>query len=197
MIETALAESMLLEASQMNPGAWVDHSRVAGDIARRIAQKCGMEEERAYVMGLLHDIGRREGVTSIRHIFDGYRFLLSRQHADEAAICLTHSFPVKDASTYNGRYDCPQEDMLFLEAFLQEIQYDDYHLLIQLCDALALPHGPVLIEKRLVDVVMRHGVPDFTQRKWQAFFDIKKHFDEKAGGDIYGCLPGIRGNTFA
>ena len=33
-------------------------------------------------MGLLHDIGRREGVTGMRHTLDGYRYLLEQGFDD-------------------------------------------------------------------------------------------------------------------
>ncbi len=53
------AERILKEAEQLNPGAWVDHSRNVALGARIIAGKTGdMVPELAYVLGLLHDIGR-------------------------------------------------------------------------------------------------------------------------------------------
>lgn len=66
--------------------------------------------------------------------------------------------------------------------------YDDYDKLIQLCDALSFPDGPVYIEKRLVDVVMRRGFNDLTVQKWKAFFELKEYFDSKTGTDIYKLL---------
>ncbi len=45
--------------------------------------------------------------------------------------------------------------------FLAKTEYDDYDRLLQLSDALALPDGLCLIEKRLVDGALRHGVNAF------------------------------------
>ena len=72
MLSIAEARQELKTAAYMNPGPWEQHSEVTAENARRIAQKVpGMNPEKAYVMGLLHDIGRREGVTGMRHLMDG------------------------------------------------------------------------------------------------------------------------------
>ena len=191
------ATAMLAKAEQMNPGAWVAHSRSAADNAKRIAEKCAdMDASAAYVLGLLHDIGRREGVFYIKHIFDGWRYLSGLGFGDAAAICLTHSFPNKDAHSYFGEYDCSPENVTFLEKFLAEREYDDYDRLIQLCDGLSMPQGAVLMDKRLVDVVMRYGFANFMLEKWQAYFDLKNYFDAKANRNIYEFLPNVVENTF-
>ena len=51
-----------------------------------------MNPDAAYVMGLLHDIGRREGIMDMRHIYAGYLFMSSLGYDDSARICLTHCF---------------------------------------------------------------------------------------------------------
>ena len=194
---TTIAEAMLAEAEQMNPGAWMAHCRSTADNARRIAAACGMDTDAAYVLGLLHDIGRREGVQAIKHIFSGYAYLCAQGFPDAARICLTHSFAIADVAVYHGVIDCEVEDMDFLRRFLAEHPFDDYDRLIQLCDAISMPEGAVLMEKRLVDVAMRHGLlPDLTLHKWRAYFDLKQAFDEKGGGSIYRLLPGVEENTF-
>lgn len=52
------AERLLREAESCNPGPWGNHSRIAAHCARKIAQECGLDPEKAYILGLLHDIGR-------------------------------------------------------------------------------------------------------------------------------------------
>lgn len=72
------AEMLLREAAIMNPGPWVQHSRITAKTARAIARKCtDMDADIAYVSGLLHDIGRREGHSHLAHTFPGLS--LSRQ----------------------------------------------------------------------------------------------------------------------
>lgn len=194
---TEQAALLLEDAYKMNPGPWADHSKVVGSTAKAIAASCpDLDEDIAYTLGLLHDIGRREGWKHIAHIMDGYKYLTQLGYTDAASICLTHSFPIKDVHTYLGRIDCSQEDLEFIDKFLAEINYSDYDRLIQLCDAISLPHGAVLMEKRLVDVAIRHGLPEWTLRKWKSFFELKQYFDLVSGKNIYTLIPDIVDNTF-
>lgn len=183
------AESLLQEAETMNPGPWIGHCRTTAICAKAIADQCkDLHEETAYVFGLLHDIGRRFGVTDMKHIIDGYRFMKSLGYEDCARICLTHSFPYKDIRSYNGQNDCTAEGTEYITAYLKHTDYDDYDRLIQLCDALSLSDGATYIEKRLVDVVLRRGFNDLTIPKWKSFLELKDYFDEKAGKDIYKII---------
>ena len=43
----------------------------------KIASQCpDLDVEQAVICGLLHDIGRRYGVTYLAHVYDGYRYLM-------------------------------------------------------------------------------------------------------------------------
>ena len=183
-------------AAQLNPGPWEQHSISVANNARLIAvQVPNMDSDRAYVMGLMHDIGRRAGVTGIRHIFDGYDYMMSLNEPKIARICLTHSFPIKDVRTFFGKYDCTQEQLEFLRDFLDRLEFDDYDILIQLCDAISLPNGACIMEKRFIDVALRHGLPDFTVDKWKAFMRTKKHFDQLCRCNVYDILPNVLENS--
>lgn len=196
MLKPVEAERELKLAAQLNPGPWEQHSRAVAENARRIAEKVkGMDSDKAYVMGLLHDIGRRAGITGILHIFDGYDYMMSIGQEEIARICLTHSFPGKNIDTYFGKYDCSSEQKEFLQSFLENTEYDDYDILIQLCDAISLPNGACIMEKRLVDVALRHGLPECTIDKWKAFMNTKKYFDELCGCNVYALLPNVLENS--
>ena len=177
---------MKLNSTTPALGLDIVHSKTAAFCARAIAKRCdNLDADTAYILGLLHDIGRRECVTDMRHIIDGYRFMTSHGYDDCARICLTHSFPYKDIHSYNGQNDCTTDETKFIESFIENTEYNDYDKLIQLCDALALPDGATYIEKRLVDVVIRRGFNDLTIPKWKAFLDLKEYFDKKTETDIY------------
>lgn len=197
----AQAEQILLESEAANPGPWVGHSRAAARAAEAIAsaitaQLPEMDPDAAYILGLLHDIGRREGVSDMCHIIDGYRWFTSAGFTDCARISLTHSFPLKDVRTMQDNWDGTSEDMDFIGRYLDGITYTPYDHLIQLCDALSLPNGNCLIEKRMVDVALRRGINAYTLPKWRAFFDIQREFETRMGKSIYACLPGVVENTF-
>lgn len=136
------AELALEEASRSNPGPWVDHSRHVARACENIALRCaGMDAERAYTLGLLHDIGRYAGVSSERHLIDGYRYCMERGWDKAAQICISHAFMIQDIETSIGTFDMSEEDYLFMKEFVAGAAYDDYDRLVQLCDALALPTG--------------------------------------------------------
>jgi hypothetical protein len=191
------AEAMLREAAQLNPGPWVDHSRHAALAAGAIAaQHPDLDAEAAYILGCLHDIGRRVGVHAGRHVLDGYQFLSAQGFEDAARICLTHSYPIPNIAVGSDHWDGSDEGYRFVQSFLDRIEYDLYDRLIQLCDTLAQPSGFCLMEKRFVDVVLRYGFNDFTLDKWKAFLAIRKQFEDDLGISIYQLLPGVVENMF-
>ena len=80
--------------------------------------------------------------------------------------------------------------------FIKEAVYDDYDLLVQLCDGLAMPTGFCLLEKRFVDVALRYGTHPSTAPRWKRTLEIKAYFENKIGCSIYDLLPGVVENTF-
>ena len=167
------AVRLMAEAQQLNPGPWVSHSMYVARAAEQIARgHPRLDPEAAFLLGYLHDIGRRAGPTDMRHTLDGYTFLAGLGFMDAAQICLTHSFPIKDIHAGAGKWDCTPQEFQFAQETLARLEYTDYDRLIQLCDCLALPDGFCLVEKRLVDVALRHGFNDLTLSKWRAFLQI-------------------------
>lgn len=190
------AEAALQEASKSNPGAWVDHSRYVAMACENIAQRCGhLSAEQAYLYGLLHDIGRYAGVSSERHLIDGYRYCMERGWEKIAQICISHAFMIQDISTSIGEFDVSEDDYLFMKEFVANAVYDDYDRLVQLCDSLALPSGFCLLEKRFVDVTIRYGVHPWTIDRWKKILEIKQAFEEQMGCSIYTLLPGVAENS--
>ncbi|MFL0269334.1 HD domain-containing protein [Candidatus Clostridium radicumherbarum] len=191
------ARDLLKEAGRLNPGPWVDHSLYAGMAAKLIAQNCSeLNEDTDLILGMLHDIGRRVGVTGMRHSIDGYNFAIKKGFYRVAKVCITHSFDCKDIKTAFGKWDCSQEEYNFVKKYIETVEYDDYDRLIQLCDALAFIDGYCLIEKRMVEAVIRHGMNEHTIQKWKATLETKKYFEQKIGKSIYTLLPGVIENTF-
>lgn len=191
------AEALLAESATLNPGPWVAHSRNVALGAQLIAtHHPQLDPEQAYVVGLLHDIGRRFGASGMRHVLDGYQFLMEQGYAGAARVCLTHSYPIQDDPHGASPWDGEMQEWQFVADYLASIQYDEYDRLIQLCDSLALPSGFCLLEKRLVDVTMRYGCNSQTLKRWQAFLEIKAHFERVINGSIYRLLPGVVETTF-
>lgn len=64
-----------------------------------------MDVKKAYIIGLLHDIGRKFGIKHFAHISDGYKYMMSLGYDEVAKICLTHSFNNKTTDEYIGNFD--------------------------------------------------------------------------------------------
>lgn len=184
-------------AHGLNPGPWKSHSLHAARAAEGIAREVGLDAERAWVFGALHDIGRYEGVRGIHHILAGYNLLMEKGDADAARICMTHSFPGGDPMGYIGKWDVTEEERAFIVEYVGNAVMDDYDRLLQLCDALASAEGIGLIEKRLVDVAIRHGgITDAVTRKWAATLEIRRDFEERMGCSVYFLFKDSILNTF-
>lgn len=191
------ANEALLAASKSNPGPWTDHSRYVAMACQNIAARCeNLSADYAYLLGLLHDIGRYAGVTSERHLIDGYRYCMERGWEKAAQICISHAFMIQDIESSIGEFDVSEADYRFMKDFVKNARYDDYDLLVQLCDSLALPTGFCLLEKRFVDVTIRYGVHPFTIPRWQKILSIKEYFETKTKCSIYDLLPGVIENSF-
>ena len=178
------AERIIKEAEAINPGPWGDHCRVAAHCAERIAARCeGMNPDKAYIVGLLHDIGRRFGGRHLGHVADGYSYMMSLGYDEVARICLTHSFNNQSMDGYIGKIDTTEEELALIQTELAKITMDDYDRLIRLCDALAGAEGVLDIEERMGDVKRRYGY--YPEDKWNINLELKKLFEDSMHADLY------------
>lgn len=183
----AEAEKLLKEAEACNPGPWGNHSRIAAYCAEKIAQECeDLDSDKAYILGLLHDIGRKFGVRHMGHVSDGYSYMMSLGYDEVAQICLTHSFNNQTTEDYVGNIDTTEEEFQMIQDALQSVTMDEYDRLIQLCDSIAGAEGVMDIEERMGDVKRRYG--GYPEEKWNTNLAIKKHFEEKMGKDLYALV---------
>lgn len=193
------AEYELNKAYKLNPTPWANHSRYVAKAARIISSEYNkkspsdkkLNEDNAYIFGLLHDIGKYTGISAERHLIDGYKYCINYGWEKMAQICISHAFMIKDINSAIGAFDMSDEDYNFIKEFLENVQYDDYDLLIQLCDSLALPDGFCLLEKRFIDVALRYGTFPQSALRWKKVFEIKKYFEDTISTSIYNLLPNI------
>lgn len=187
------AQRLLKEAERLNPGPWGDHSRTVAYCAEKIAAVCPeLNSEKAYILGLLHDIGRYAGVRHLGHVSDGYRYMMSLGYDEAAKICLTHSFHRCALDDYIGQVDTTPEETALIEKELKRVTLDDYDRLIQLCDAISGAEGVMDIEDRMADVKRRYD--SYPQEKWDANLHLKRYFEDMAGDtDLYIL---VEKNTF-
>lgn len=188
------AENELERAGQLNPGPWTDHSINVGLAAKYIAEKCpNMDADKAYIFGVLHDIGRRVGIVNVpKHVYEGYVYTMEKGWDEAAKICMTHSYPIKEKDFAEE----VQDEEKIIKDYIVNCTYDDYDRLLQLCDSLALANGFCMLEKRFIDVARRYGVDPTSVPRWNATFEIKEFFEKQMGCSIYDVLPKIKDTTF-
>lgn len=185
--ERAEAERLLRDAEGHNPGPWGNHSRIVAHCAEKIADACeGLDPEKAYILGLLHDIGRKFGTRHLGHVSDGYTCMMALGYEEAAKICLTHSFNNQSLKDYIGKIDTTDEEHELIATELKKTVMDDYDRLIQLCDSIAGSEGVLKIEERMEDVKKRYGA--YPQEKWDTNIRLKEYFEKKIGKDIYDAV---------
>ncbi|OOM71139.1 HD domain protein [Clostridium puniceum] len=194
-ITSKKAYKILMDAKNSNDGEWIDHSIYVGIAAKRIAEHVnGLNPDLALAYGYIHDIGRTFGRMQLKHSICGYEFLKKEGYDEAARICLTHSFISKDIEECVGNWDCTDSEYIFVKDYIESIKFTEYDKLIQLCDAISLSTGFTIIEKRLIDVALRYGINERTTKRWKAFFNLQKDFENKLGFSLYQLFPEVIDN---
>ncbi|MDR1207856.1 MAG: HD domain-containing protein [Holosporales bacterium] len=169
------------------------HSGLVARAAFCIAQKTGnMDPAFAHACGLFHDIAklRLPKEKMYKHPLLGHAIMKDAGRPDIAKICLTHSFPNKNASEYILFY-C-KGDVVEAEAIrqkLKDVEYDFAVQLIQLCDKISGHDRYLTIEQKRAFYLKKYGfAADFIDRIYDDFFEIKRVVDSLIGEDLYAFL---------
>lgn len=185
------ARDLLIKAVEINPGKWYEHSLNVGEASRRLAMALGLDSEKAYVCGILHDIGRiRKGI-GVKHMIDGYHYMLELGHPDIARYCLTHTFFLKDVHSSCALWDVTEEEAEEIQNYLNSHDYDIYDKIFQIADHIGDAMGFVPIERRLIDVHLRKGVDENTIKTWKAIFTLQSELEDLLNSSIYSLFPEI------
>lgn len=166
---------------------WIIHSLCVGETAGAIAQKLGLDVDKAITLGYIHDIGKRNKNT-IGHVLNGYEFLKSSGYDEEYCnICLTHSY-------LNNDYLCTAggipKDIPFRTKFIKEHEYTIYEKIINLCD-LMCKQNRMTLEKRLIDIMVRKGVAENTVYHINEAEKLKKEIEKMMGCSVYSLFNDI------
>ena len=185
------AHFLLNEGVSLNPGPWKLHSIEVAESAEKIAKAVvknegNLNSDKAYVYGLLHDIGRRFGVTYLAHVIDGYDYLSAMGFENAARICITHSFNLQTIEDYIGKKDVSDNQLEKIQSLLDSYEYDDYDRLIQLLDSTCNADGTKNLEKRMEDVKNRYGY--YPKAKYDKNFELKAYFEKLMDKDFYTVL---------
>ena len=166
------------------------HCTAVASIAEKIASALpGINEDRAYILGLLHDCGRikDEKTEHAFHGYIGYHHMLEKGYPTLARISITHNFYQKDFDTTT--YPQNKEQVIFCKKYIQTIDYNDYDRLIQLSDILNDMGKLCTIEYRFSSIAHRYNIPvDRIETHIRSLNELKQSFDNKIGIDVYKFL---------
>lgn len=179
---------------------WITHSTCIGNAAGKIANALNLDEDYAKTLGYIHDIGKKYGWNSyegvIPHAINGYNYLKSLGYSEQyASVCIKHSFLNNDIDCLaNDRYytDRDNKNYEFIKNYILK-EYTIYEKIINLLDLMCTTKLQTL-EKRMVDLLLRHGVYKNTHYHLNEATKLKKYFDELLGYNLYDLFPEIKEN---
>lgn len=178
----------------------IEHQLAVGNAAGRIAKALGMDEDKAKSLGYIHDIGKVfcEDVKENRglaHGIRGYDYIKSLGYDEEyARICILHSYLNNDIDCLSGDITNRNgEAFEFQYNYVTNHHYDDYEKLINLCD-LMCTNKILTVDKRMMDLLIRHGVFKTTHYHLLETVKLKEYFDQKLGYNLYDLFPEIKKN---
>lgn len=174
-----------------NKDEYIFHTKGVASAAKKIASQTPyLNPNKAYVLGLLHDYGKKndEFSSGLFHAQTGYEELLSMGYDDVAKVCLTHSFPYKNFNNSDYKSYYPQW-LDWARDKLKNIEYNEYDYLIQLCDSFFEGMNMVCFEKRFIGIKKRYNLNDDDIKiQIEGAKRNKLYFDKCCNKNIYDIL---------
>lgn len=207
--------ALLEEARQASPynHGWVAHSIVVGDTAGKIAAAINearssrqtslltqgsdstlqtLDVNKVTLMGYLHDIGKEVGLF-VEHPYNGYRFMQELGYDEDLCrISLTHSFVNNDPFCMFNEFMQPERDKFVID-FIRQHDFTLEEKIISLCDQMATIVVQT-VDKRMINIMSRHGVCEHTPERIREVYKLKAYFDELLGYNLYDLFPEIKDN---
>ncbi len=175
----------------VNREDYIFHTRGVAEAAKIIAAHTkDMDPEKAYILGLLHDYGKKydEKACGLFHGQVGFDEMNNMGYYDVAKICLTHSFPRKDFEEIHYTSYLP-EWIQWAKRELSKVDYDDYDRLIQLCDMFFEATQKVDFETRFKKIIERYNLSSDVINVLREDAERNlKYFENKIGCNIYDLL---------
>ena len=151
-------------------------------------------------LGYIHDVGKRFGWNVgdgvLPHAVRGYEYIKSLGYSEEyAGICIKHSFLNNDIDCLSNDRDETDKNNEYYDFVKQYIsgEYSIYEKIINLCDLMCATKI-LTIDKRLIDLLYRHGVFAKTHYHLQETLKLKEYFDKLLGYNLYDLFPEIKDN---
>ncbi len=185
------------ERGKLESDMWIEHQICVGNTAGKIAKALGLDEDKEKALGYIHDIGKRYGIKergALVHGYKGYEYLKKLGYDEEyAGICILHSYLNNDINCLADITDKNGLEYEFQKYYVENHKYTDEEKIINFCD-LMCTNKVLTMEKRLIDLLVRHGVFETTQYHIKEALKLKQYFDNKLGYNLYNLFPEIKEN---
>lgn len=178
---------------------WIDHSICVGNVAGKIAKALNLDVDYAKALGYIHDIGKKfkyDETGVFPHAIKGYNYIKSLGYDEEyAGICIKHSFLNNDIDCISNDRDETDKNNEYYDFVKQYIsqEYSIYEKIINLCDLMCTTKV-LTVEKRMIDLLYRHGVYAKTHYHIKETIRLKEYFDNLLGYNLYDLFPKIKDN---
>lgn len=166
------------------------HYQNVAFIASRIAEYSGLNVEKAFILGLLHDYGEyiEASTPETFHGTAGYDEMMRLGYDDVARTCLSHSFfddnfKPEDFPAYD------KKQIIRAAELLKERPFDDYDRLIHLADMMAPRDKIDTIENRIAMITEKYNLPAAVAlRKKREALWLKDYFDSLTERNVYTLI---------
>ena len=158
-----------------------------------------LDADYAKTLGYIHDIGKRNlhdesGV--FPYAINGYNYIKSLDYdEDYAGICIKHSFLNNDIDCISNDSDETDKSNEYYDFVKQYIssEYSICEKIINLCDLMCTTKV-LTVDKRMMDLLYRHGVYAKTHYHIVEILKLKEHFDNLLGYNLYDLFSEIKEN---
>ena len=192
------AYSFLEDAPRKNKDLWIKHSINVAIVAERLAEQLKLDSKKAYVLGLIHDIGRRKKEhVGLRHIIEGYNFLEEQGYKEEARVCLTHTFYSRSLVKPNltkENTNLTRNEIEFISDYINKNGFNIYDKILQIADNMGSATGINTVERRRTESMLRYGITDVSEKNLREIFKVQNEIEEKLGFSLYKIFPEVADN---
>lgn len=168
-------------------GISASHYQNVAFVAATIAEHAGLNPQKAYILGLLHDFGEyiEKTIPNTFHGTAGYDEMMAKGFDEVARTCLSHSFFNADFTPDNFlSYNA--EQIVRAAVLLKQQGFDEYDYLIHLADLMGISQGIETLENRIQKLADKYRLSaDDVKNKLIEAHKLKAYFDAKCGCDIY------------
>ena len=182
---------------------WINHCICVGNTAGRIAKALSenginIDIDKTIALGYIHDIGKKynEHGGVFPHAINGYNYIKELGYDEEyAGICIKHSFLNNDIdciSNDRDETDKTNPNYNFVKKYINN-EYSLEEKIINLCDLMCTTKT-LTVEKRMIDLLLRHGVFAKTHYHIEETVKLKAYFDDLLGYNLYDLFPEIKEN---